>query len=319
MPSVLLGPTANALTPYLKAHERIDIHQQGILEHHPCHHSEGMRANVAFLENPEWCQYYFDTHHRSETFRARWLAAMGCWNDKVVVDIGCGPGNVYATVGGNPKMLIGVDISPRALKMAESIGYTPLLADAHNLPLVDRCADVVVLNATLHHCDDMAKVLAEAARLVKPGGILLADQDPQRSAWNFKGLGLFLRQIRFPIYRLMGSVHYLPKEHRTARRATEIHNRVPGDGLDMEFYGRVLIPLGFGVEVHPHNHDLGADVLSGAYGKSSWRLRLSQRLSGIDVESTAAAQSMICIAKRFESSDGNQLRPFTGLIPDAAH
>ncbi len=27
------------------------------------------------------------------------------------VDIGCGPGNLYATLGGSPKLLIGVDIS----------------------------------------------------------------------------------------------------------------------------------------------------------------------------------------------------------------
>ncbi len=301
MSSVFSAPAAvSAVGPYLNARAIVDVNQQGILEHRLSHYSEGMQANISFLENPDWCQYYFDTHHRTETFGTRWLAATGRWDDKIVVDIGCGPGNVYATVGGQPKTLIGVDISPRALKMAVSVGYTPLLADAHNLPLVDRFADIVVLNATLHHCDDMARVLSEAARLVKPGGILLTDQDPQRSAWNFKGLGLLLRQVRFPFYKLINSVHYLPREHRLARRATELHNRKPGDGLDMEFYAQVLEPLGFIVEVHPHNHDLGAEVLEGEYGKSSWRLRLSQWLSGIDVKSAAAAQSMICIATCLE-------------------
>ncbi|MEA5466805.1 class I SAM-dependent methyltransferase [Leptothoe sp. PORK10 BA2] len=297
MSSVLSSATVSlALRPYLKANERIDFNDQGIPEHRLSNYTEGMQANINFLENREWCQYYFDTHHRVETFRSRWLMATGSWDGKVVVDIGCGPGNVYATVGGHPKALIGVDISPRALKMAAGIGYTPLLADAHDLPLADGCADIVVLNATLHHCDDMARVLAEAARLVKPGGILLTDQDPQRSAWKFRGLGLWLRQIRFPFYRLMHSVHYLPRKYRIARRATEIHNREPGDGLDIGFYYQVLEPLGFIVEVHPHNHDLGAEVLQGEYGRGSERLRLSQWLSGIDVESAAAAQSMICIA-----------------------
>ncbi|MGD1855071.1 MAG: class I SAM-dependent methyltransferase [Leptolyngbyaceae cyanobacterium] len=301
MPSVLSLPTTlSALRPYLKLDQRIDINEQGIPEHQPLHYSQGMQANIDFLENADWCQYYFRTHHRAETFRARWSTATGSWEGKVVIDIGCGPGNVHATVGGTPQTLIGVDIAPSALKMAESIGYSPLLADAHNLPLVDGFADIVVLNATLHHCDDMAKVLTEAARLVKPGGLLLSDQDPQRSAWNFKGMGLWLRQIRFPIYRMVRSVHYLPKKQRTARRATEIHNREPGDGLDKEFYSQMLEPLGFMVEVHPHNHDLGAEVLKGEYGKASWRLRLSQWLSGIDISSAAAAQSMLCIATRLE-------------------
>ncbi|GAX44085.1 type 11 methyltransferase [Tolypothrix sp. NIES-4075] len=58
-------------------------------------------------------------------------------------------------------------------------------------------ADIVVANATVNHCDDMGRILREAARLVRPGGLLFTDQDPQRSAWNFKGFGLFLRDIRY--------------------------------------------------------------------------------------------------------------------------
>ncbi len=291
MPNVL-----SKLRPYLQVDKQVMLNDQGLPEYAPSHYTEGMRANIAFLENPEWCQYYFDTHHRDETFRSRWLAVTGSWDDKVVVDVGCGPGNVYATIGGAPSTLIGVDISPRALKMAETVGYVPLLADAHHLPLVDRCADIVMLNATLHHCDDMAQVLKEASRLVKPGGILLADQDPQRSAWNFMGLGLWLRQIRFPLYRLMRSPHYLPEDHRIARYATELHNQKPGDGLELDFYRQVLEPLGFQVKVYPHNHDLGSEVLRGEFGQGSWRFRLSQRLSGIDSKSASGAQSLICIA-----------------------
>ena len=285
------------LRPYIKAHESLALNKQGLPEYPLTNYTEGMRANIAFLENPEWCQYYFDTHHRDESFRSRWLAVTGSWDNKVVIDIGCGPGNVYATMGGKPKTLIGVDIAPRALKMAENVGYIPLLADAHDLPLANNCADIVMLNATLHHCDDMAQVLAEAARLVKPGGILLADQDPQRSAWHFMGLGLWLRKIRFPFYKLLGSAHYLPKDHRMARHATEIHNQKPGDGVDPDFYQQVLEPLGFKVKVHAHNHDLGAEVLQGKFGKGSWRFRLSQRLSGIDCESASGAQSLICVAR----------------------
>lgn len=292
MPNVL-----SKLRPYLQIDQQVELNDQGIPEHTPSHYTESMRANIAFLENPDWCQYYFDTHHRDQTFQDRWLAVTGSWDNKVIVDIGCGPGNVYATVGGKPKTLIGVDIAPRALKMAANIGYLPLLADAHHLPIADRCADIVMLNATLHHCDDMAQVLSEASRLVKPGGILLTDQDPQRSAREFVGVGLWLRQIRFPLYRLMRSAHYLPKDHRMARQATEIHNREPGDGIDPEFYEQILKPLGFEVKVYPHNHDLGAEVWQGQFGKSTWRLRLSQWLSGIDINSSVSAQSLVCFAK----------------------
>ena len=65
--------------------------------------------------------------------------------------------------------------------MAQKIGYMPVLADAQYLPFVSGFADIVTLNAALHHCDDMVQALTEAARLVCPGGLLITDHDPQIS------------------------------------------------------------------------------------------------------------------------------------------
>jgi SAM-dependent methyltransferase len=260
--------------------------------------TQGMAANSYFFGHPQWGREYFLHSHRSQSFQDRWMMAMGSWDNKIVVDIGCGPGNVYATVGGSPKLLIGVDISHNALKIAQDVGYTPIFADAHHLPFINGFADIVVVNATLHHCDDMGRVLAEAARIVRPGGVLLTDQDPQVTAWNFKGLGLFLRNIRFPLYRLMKYKHYIAFDERTARFKTEIHNQRPGDGITPELYYKILKPLSFDVKLYPHNHDLGTEVLKGQIGTSSWRMCLSQRLSGINPDTKEAAQSIMCIARR---------------------
>jgi SAM-dependent methyltransferase len=274
-------------------------------------YSESMQANSYFFGHPIWGKEYFETSHRQDTFRERWQAATGSWDDKIVVDIGCGPGNLYATIGGAPKLLIGVDISPGALAMAERIGYVPVLADAHNLPLADGCADLVVANATIHHCDDMVKVLAEAARLVKPGGLLVTDKDPQATALNLSGLGLFLREIRFFLYWLIRSKYYLSVEYRRARQATETHNRQPGDGITPQVYYQTLAPLGFEVQLFPHNHDLGVEVLAGHIGRMSWKRRLAQRLSGIDPDTPAAAQSIMCIAQRSATANSH-LNPLRG-------
>jgi ubiquinone/menaquinone biosynthesis C-methylase UbiE len=260
--------------------------------------SSSMAANSYFFGHPIWGKEYFETSHRHDKFRDRWQAATGSWDNKVVVDIGCGPGNLYATIGGSPKVLVGVDISPGALKMAKKCGYIPLLADAQNLPLADGCADLVVANATIHHCDDMSKTLAEAARIVKPGGLLVTDKDAQSTALNLSGLGLLLRDIRFFFYRITKSKYYLSPEYRIARQATETHNQKPGDGITPEIYYKTLEPLGFEVNIFPHNHDLGIEVLAGAIGKMPWRRRLAQRLSGINPDTPEAAQSIMCIAKR---------------------
>ena len=92
--------------------------------------------------------------------------------------------------------------------------------------------------------------------------------------------------------------HYIAFDERTARQKTEIHNQRPGDGITPELYYQILNPLGFDVKLYPHNHNLGAEVLLGQLGKSSWRMRLSQQLSGMNPDSTSSAQSIMCIAKR---------------------
>ena len=286
------------LKPYLAADAIVDW-QTGEIPTCPIPvYTKGMQANSYFFGHSKWGKEYFVDSHRSELFKERWQAVMGSWDDKIVVDIGCGPGNVYATVGGSPKLLIGVDISADALNMAREVGYTPILTDAHHLPFIDGFADIVVANATVHHCDDMGRILQEAARLVRPGGLLFTDQDPQRTAWNLKGLGLFIRDIRFPLYRLLRSKYFIPYEKRHARWKTEIHNQRPGDGIVPDVYHKALEPLGFEVKLYPHSHNLGAEVLAGKNGRNSWRLRLSQKLSGINPDSPEAAQSIMCVARR---------------------
>jgi SAM-dependent methyltransferase len=288
----------SVLEPYLSSDTTLFLSEEYLPACEIADLSFSAKANIYFFGHPVWGKEYFETSHRHEKFRDRWQAATGSWDGKIVIDIGCGPGNLYATLGGSPEVLIGVDISSGALKMAEAVGYTPLLADAHHLPLADGCADLIVANAAIHHCDDMAIVLAEAARLVKPGGLLVTDMDPQSTALNLKGLGLLLREIRFVFYWLLRSKYYIPIGIRQARHATETHNRKPGDGITPNVYYQVLEPLGFDVKLFPHNHDLGVEVLEGKIGRMSWKRRLVQRLSGIPLDTPESAQSIMCIAKR---------------------
>ncbi|MGB3615657.1 MAG: class I SAM-dependent methyltransferase [Elainellaceae cyanobacterium] len=260
-------------------------------------YSQGMLANAYFFGHPLWAAKYLRQESNNPFWTSRWREVIPCWDDKVVVDIGCGPGNVYATLGGQPALMIGVDISLDALKMAQHIGYTPLLADAQKLPLKSGFADIVMLNGTIHHCDDMAVVLSEAARLVKPGGLLVTDLDPQVSARNYQGLGLWFDHARrHPIRELMRPSQRRSDFEVKTRVATEIHNFCPGDGITPELYHRVLDPLGFNLAIYPHNHQIGADVFQGHCGKAPWYIRMAQQLSGIKSDQTAAAQSIMCVA-----------------------
>ncbi|MBD0363143.1 MAG: methyltransferase domain-containing protein [Coleofasciculus sp. C3-bin4] len=293
----MLTGSPSILTQYLESDSNVDLSQGTIPTCQIPNHSPAIQANSYYFGHSEWAKNYFEACHRDDKFKARWRSAIGSWDNKVVVDIGCGPGNLYASLGGSPQVLIGVDVSYGALEMAQRIGYTPLLADAHHLPFIAGFADVVALNATLHHCDDMAQVLAQAARLVRPGGILVTDHDPQRSAWDYKGIALFLWQMRLPWYRLIKRGGHASAEEQKWSLAGEVHHK-PGDGMTPDLYYQTLEPLGFTVKLYPHNHTVGAEVLQGNYGRAAWKYRFEQRLSGIKPDSPEAALSLMCIAKR---------------------
>ena len=209
-------------------------------------------------------------------------------------------------------MLIGVDISLGALKMAEKIGYYPLLADAQDLPLRSEIADIVVVNATIHHCDDMEAVLKEAGRLVKPGGVLVCDHDLQKTAWDFKGVARFLWTARLPIYRFLKRGGHATNSEQWLALATEAHH-VPGDGLSIEFYHSILDPIGFSTHVYPHNHTVGSEVFTGEVGHSQMKYRLAQWLSGINPNSPSAALSLMCVATKAITSN------LSSAIPESPH
>jgi len=259
--------------------------------------SEALKANEYYFDHPEWAEEYLTYCHRSDTFKSRWTAAIGDWTDKTVVDVGCGPGNIFATLQGKPKHLIGIDIAPKSLELAGNLGYTPILADANNLPLKSEIADVVTLNAALHHCENMDSVLKEAARLVKPGGILVTDHDPQLSGLDYKGVAKLLWDARVLVYRLTGRGFHKTSDQQKWGLACEIHHK-PGHGVTRQMFESILEPLGFDVKVYPHNHDLGDEVLQGKMGKADFKYRLGNILSGRNPSSEASALTLMCVAKK---------------------
>lgn len=294
---VTLAESLDLLSPYLISSARVQL-IEGIPTAPILNWSVGLQANAYYFSNPRWVRNWFTHVHRYPEFAERWRAATGSWYGKIVVDIGCGPGNVHASVGSSPELLIGVDVARGALDMAEQIGYVPLLADAQDVPLKSGFADIVILSSTLHHCDDMARVLSEAARLVRPGGMLVTDHDPQRSAHNFKGLGQAMWDARVPLYRLIKRGGHSPEDDEQKWAiATEIHHR-PGDGVSPHLFESTLGAAGFDVQLYPHNNLVGAEVFQGRRGRAFPLFRAAQLLSGIYPGRPASAMTLMCVARR---------------------
>ncbi|MDB5008532.1 MAG: methyltransferase [Mucilaginibacter sp.] len=260
--------------------------------------SDAIRDNAYYFDNPEWAEEYLIYCHRSEPFKSRWEAALGDVSQKIVVDIGCGPGNIFSTITDKPKLLIGVDVAPGSLKFAKKAGYLPVLADANKLPFKSGFADIVTLNAALHHCENMGAVLKEAARLVKPGGLLVTDHDPQLSAWNYKGLARLLWYMRLVWYKVIGHGFHKSSVQQKAALASEIHHK-PGHGVTPAFFKNVLEPLNFSVDLYPHNHEVGKDVFNGITGNVALKYKIGHLLSGRNPSSKTSALSIMCVARKF--------------------
>jgi 2-polyprenyl-6-hydroxyphenyl methylase/3-demethylubiquinone-9 3-methyltransferase len=93
----------------------------------------------------------------------------------VLVDLACGGGLMAPHVERLGYRHVGVDIGLRGLEIARSHGVVPVRGSVLAVPLADGCADVVVAGEVLEHVDDDVAVLAECARLLRPGGTLVID------------------------------------------------------------------------------------------------------------------------------------------------
>lgn len=100
-----------------------------------------------------------------------------------VLDVGCGTGGVTADFVGLARDVVALDIDgAMARKAAQALaGPSPgavLLADGRALPFADSTFDAAVCNLVLLWSPDPAKVVAEMARVVRPGGTVLATMEP---------------------------------------------------------------------------------------------------------------------------------------------
>jgi SAM-dependent methyltransferase len=95
------------------------------------------------------------------------------------LDLGCGVGEDARAMSASGARIVGIDLSPRMVSEARSRsagrpGLTFLVADAVRLPFVDAAFDAAWTKRTLMHIGDPACVIAEMARVVRPGGRVVA-------------------------------------------------------------------------------------------------------------------------------------------------
>src|SRR5580698_8515287 len=108
------------------------------------------------------------------------LAAVGPGPFRRLIDLGTGAGRMLSLLGPNTQSALGLDLSQQMLNIARRATTDAGLAqcelrhgDIFSTQLPAGCADLVVVHQVLHYLADPAAAVAEAARLVAPGGQLL--------------------------------------------------------------------------------------------------------------------------------------------------
>ncbi|MFD9030781.1 methyltransferase domain-containing protein [Streptomyces sp. NPDC059567] len=116
----------------------------------------------------------------AELLRALSYDLLGAEPGTSVVDVGCGAGRAVAELAERGVKAVGVDPSERMIAVAR--GRWPeadfRIAGAYELPLPDASVDGYRADKVFHELDEPERALAEAHRVLAPGGrILLVGQD----------------------------------------------------------------------------------------------------------------------------------------------
>ncbi|MDP6822877.1 MAG: metalloregulator ArsR/SmtB family transcription factor [Dehalococcoidia bacterium] len=105
-----------------------------------------------------------------------------------LLDIGTGTGRILEVMAPDIRHGVGIDLSHEMLAVARvNLGKTGLEhcqvrhGDMYELPFDDGSQDAVVFHQVLHYAEEPASAIAEAARVLRPGGqLVIVDFAPHR-------------------------------------------------------------------------------------------------------------------------------------------
>ncbi|HLN04872.1 MAG TPA: methyltransferase domain-containing protein [Acidimicrobiales bacterium] len=130
------------------------------------------------------------------------LPAIGA-SDRMVLEVGCGPGGNIQWLEERGVQMLGLDLSSAMLQAARRSGVTRLVqGDATSLPIASRAVDAAITVTVLQHNDDeaAARIVAELARVARwrvhlfedTGGLAIHDRAShwlRRPEWYVAELG----------------------------------------------------------------------------------------------------------------------------------
>jgi SAM-dependent methyltransferase len=96
-------------------------------------------------------------------------------NPKRMLEVGCGTGELSQRVQRElGAEVVALDISPRMVELSQARGIDARVGDVQDLPFTDGEFDCAVAAWVLYHLPDVDRGISELARVLAPGGTLVA-------------------------------------------------------------------------------------------------------------------------------------------------
>jgi len=148
------------------------------------------------------CSHAFRSLHAVNAYRRQVLTE---WfgtslHGRNVIDLGCGGGLLSKFFVDAGARVVGLDVSGASLRVAQkrlAAGFAQ--GDVQRAPFADESADIVLLSDVLEHVERPAEAVAEAARILRPGGKCFVSTLNRTlrarvlGVWVAEGLGLVPR------------------------------------------------------------------------------------------------------------------------------
>lgn len=152
------------------------------------------------------------------------------WSPRRVLEVGGGPGELAERMQKELGAEVSfVDISPRMVELARERGVDAQVGDVQSLPFEDGVFDTVVAAWMLYHVPDLDRGLAEIARVLRPGGALVAVTNSVQHLREFRELIAYPDALRETFNRENGedllSKHFAQVERLDLELAVTVRDR----------------------------------------------------------------------------------------------
>ncbi|HZS25006.1 MAG TPA: class I SAM-dependent methyltransferase [Gaiellaceae bacterium] len=116
------------------------------------------------------------------------------------LEVGCGRGELAERLLHAGVDVVALDQSERMVELTRARGVDARVGDVVDLPFADGAFDLAVANFMLYHVRELDRALAELARVLRPGGTLIAATngfDQLKELWELIGRDLSERHDLF--------------------------------------------------------------------------------------------------------------------------